>query len=314
MIPLSGTGTIGSLLFSPTSLTFPKTVSGSQSGVQTAVLTNELATSMPLGVVTMTGRFTQTNDCPATLAPGGICTFSVTFAPVSTGAAEGSMLVNSGNNDAYSLYLSGQATGSGGATVDVSPNPYHFPDQAINTPSAPVSIGVTNNTPSSIVISSISTSTPYTATNGCLPTLSPGLTCYISVTFSPTTLGSFSGSLSINYAGNNSPQTVALSGNGAVPVTVIPKSGGFYFYHQIVNTPSTPQPVTITNNQSVPLSISSMTTSAEYPFTTDCVDSSGTGTLAPKATCTVEISFLPQSASTKLSSLVVKTSAAGNPF
>ena len=88
MIPLSGTGTIGSLLFSPTSLTFPTTALGSQSGVQTATLTNELATSMTLGAVSITGGFTQTNDCPATLAPGGICTFSVTFAPISTGAAD----------------------------------------------------------------------------------------------------------------------------------------------------------------------------------------------------------------------------------
>ena len=181
----------------------------------------------------------------------------------------------------------------------MSPKPYNFPDQAINTPSAPINIGVTNNTSSSILISSIATNAPYTATNGCVSTLAPGTTCYISVTFSPTTIGNFSGSLSINYAGNNSPQTVALSGNGAIPVTVIPKTGGLYFYHQIVNTPSTPQPVTITNNQSVPLTISSLTTSAEYPFTTDCVDSSGTGTLAPKTTCTVQISFLPQSASNR---------------
>ena len=69
-VPLSGTGVIGVGLFAPTSLSFPSTTVGSTSAAQTATLTNEQATSLSISSVSTTASFTQTNDCPATLAPG----------------------------------------------------------------------------------------------------------------------------------------------------------------------------------------------------------------------------------------------------
>ena len=319
IIPLSGTGTIGSLLFLPTSLTFPTTAIGSQSGIQTATLTNKLSTPFTFSRLSISSDFAQTNDCPATIAPGASCTVSVKFAPVSSGAIRGSFIADESSTSWYSLWLSGQATGSGPESVNVSPKSYSFPDQAVGSSSSPVKIGITNNTATSILISNLATSAPYSASyvfcnSSLIHPVHPGQTCYLTVTFSPTTTGYFPGSLTIYYGASGSPQTVQLSGNGVIPITVLPKTGGLYFYNQIVNTLSTPQPVTITNNQSIPLAISSLTTSADYPFTTDCVGSGGAGALAPKTSCTVQIKFLPQSASNRPASLVIKSDAAGGPL
>jgi Glycosyl hydrolases family 39 len=314
LLPISGTGVIGAALFSPTSLSFPSTVVGSSSAVQTATFTNEQATSLSISSIATTASFTQSNDCPATLAAGASCNFSLTFAPVSTGTISGTANVNYGSG-ILSLYLSGTATSSGGGgSVSVSPKLYSFPNQAVGSSSSPVNVTLTNNQSGALAISSIMASAPFSETDNCGTSLAAGKNCSISVSFSPSTTGFFSSNLTITDNGAGSPRTVALSGNGVIPITVVPKAGGLYFYNQIVNTPSTPQPVTITNNQSIPLAISSLTTSVDYPFTTDCVDNTGTGTLAASATCTVQITFLPQSASSRPSALVITDDAPGSPL
>ena len=314
-VPLNGNGVLGAGLFAPTSLSFPTTALGSTSAVQTATFTNKQATSLTVSSISTTAGFTQTNDCPATLAAGESCNLSVKFAPTSTGDISGTANLKYGSST-ISLYLSGTATGSGGGggSVSVSPKSYNFPSQAVGSSSSPVNITLTNNQSGALAISSIQANAPFSETDNCGTSLAAGKNCTISVSFAPSTTGFFSSNLTITDNGAGSPRTVALSGNGVIPVTVIPKTGGLYFYNQIANTPSTSQAVTITNNQSVPLAISSLKTSVDYPFTTDCVDNGGTGSLAPGATCAVQITFLPTSAAAKNSALVITNDAVGSPL
>jgi len=58
----------------------------------------------------------------------------------------------------------------------------------------------------------------YSATTTCGSTLAAGGSCTVSVTFSPTTTGSFPGTLQISDNASGSPQTVPLSGTGTAPV------------------------------------------------------------------------------------------------
>jgi hypothetical protein len=105
-----------------------------------------------------------------------------------------------------------------------------------------------------------------------------------------------------------------MAGNGIIPVSYTPKVGGLYFSHQISNTPSTPQAVTITNNQPTPLTLSSMSTSAAFPFTTNCGNGAGGGTIGPGATCTVQVSFNPPAADDYSANLLVYENAYGSPI
>ncbi len=98
------------------------------------------------------------------------------------------------------------------------------------------------------------------------------------------------------------------------PVSTVPYAGGLYFYHQIVLTTSSPLPVSVINNQSIPLAINSITSSIDYPFTTDCVGSGGTGTVAANSSCTISVSFDPQAVGVRSGAIIISHNASGSPI
>jgi phospholipase C len=86
------------LVFNPTKLTFPNTTVGSSS-VLPATLTNTYSSAASISSITITGHYTQTNNCGSTLAAGASCTVTVTFTPTKTGTQTGVVTVN--NNLPY---------------------------------------------------------------------------------------------------------------------------------------------------------------------------------------------------------------------
>ena len=107
----------------------------------------------------------------------------------------------------------------------------------------------------------------------------------------------------------------AINGYGSTEVQTTPKSGaGLAFYHQIVLTQSTPLPVTVTNKQHVPVTITSLAAGSDFPFTTDCLNQGVTGILAAGATCTVQISFVPQAAGVRSGALTILETLDASPL
>jgi len=175
-------------------------------------------------------------------------------------------------------------------------------------------VTIDNNQTGTLTISSILTSLPFKQTNNCGSTLGPNQTCTISVTFSPTAVKYYSSSLTVTDSAGNSPQVISLTGNGVATALSYAPVGGLYFYNQIVATSSTPQTVTLTNKISSTLTFTSMSSSADYPFTTNCGDGHGGGTLAAGASCTVLVSFKPQTVGKHVANLTVGYSAGGSPL
>ena len=196
----------------------------------------------------------------------------------------------------------------------ITPKLIPFTNQAIGASSSPVLITLTNGQSVTLNITAIQTSLPFSQTNNCGTSLAPAKSCTISVTFGPTAAQFYTSTLTVTYAAPGSPQTVTLTGNGIVPISYTPKVGGYYFYNQIVSTPSTPQPITITNNQSVPLTFSSISSSADYPFTTNCGNGAGSGTLPAGATCTIQVVFNPHALGKSLANLTIAENAPGGPI
>jgi hypothetical protein len=124
-ISLSGTAGAPANSLSATSLTFAAQLVGSSSTAQAVTLTNSGNTTMTISGVSAAGDFSQTNNCPANLAPAGNCTINVTFTPVAGGTRTGTLIVSdnaiggpavvslSGGGSDFSL----TANGSGTATV-----------------------------------------------------------------------------------------------------------------------------------------------------------------------------------------------------
>ena len=123
--------------------------------------------------------------------------------------------------------------------------------------------------------------------------------------FTPSQTGTRTGTLTIVDAASNSPQKVNLSGKGIlVKPTFSPASLAFGL--QPVEVPSAAKTITLTNPNTVPLSVTSVVPPADYTVTNDTC--SGTQ-VAPNGTCTFGVVFTPPQAGTATGKIVVTDNA-----
>jgi Abnormal spindle-like microcephaly-assoc'd, ASPM-SPD-2-Hydin len=86
---------------------------GQASVQQTITLLNDPAAATTVnfvGKVVVSGSYSETDDCPFSLAPGSACTLTVTFKPKAVGFAAGALTINytpNPNNTVETVYLRG---------------------------------------------------------------------------------------------------------------------------------------------------------------------------------------------------------------
>jgi Bacterial Ig-like domain (group 2)/Protein of unknown function (DUF1573)/IPT/TIG domain/Abnormal spindle-like microcephaly-assoc'd, ASPM-SPD-2-Hydin/Galactose oxidase, central domain len=195
------------------------------------------------------------------------------------------------------------ATLASGQTI--SPSSFNFGAHVISTTSSAHAFTLTNSLAISISISSITTSGDFAQTNTCGTSLAASAHCTINVTFTPTTTGTRTGTLTVTDSAANSPQTASLSGSGEVAAKVSTASA---FGNQVVSTTSSAQALTLTNNQTISLHISAISTSGDFAQTNNCGSSIGAG-----ATCTINVTFTPTTTGTRTGTLSVTDDAANSP-
>jgi len=99
--------------------------------------------------------------------------------------------------------------------VSFSPTtPLNFKNQAIGTTSPPQTVKLTNTGSSALKIASMKASPQFSVTSTCGASVAPGATCTISATFSPTTKGTTTGTISIIDSASTKPQVIELAGTG----------------------------------------------------------------------------------------------------
>ena len=200
----------------PTSLTFGQQKVGTTSATQAVTLTNRGQAPLTITSISTSGDFAQTNTCgtlPATLGPGANCVISVGFIPGAAGTRSGALVVADNAADSpQTVTLNGTGTVP---LASVSPTNLTFGTLKVGSPSPPQVVTVTNTGTADLIITSITASGDFAASPGagCV-VVAPGATCTISVTFTPTTSGTRTGTLTITDDAAGSPQTVALSGSG----------------------------------------------------------------------------------------------------
>jgi hypothetical protein len=264
-------------------------------------LTNQQTTPLTITSITAPASYAvSATTCGSTLAVGASCTVSVTLTPTAAGAvpAESLTITDSASGSPQTVALSG----TGIVPVAILPTSLSFGNVAVGSTSAAQTVWLTNHQASSLSISSlaVTSGTPYaiSASSTCLnPTLAAGASCTVIMTFNPVTTGAApAASLTITDSANNSPQTVTLSGTGiaAGVVTLNPTSLAFGTV-EITNT--VVKNVTLTNSQSVPLHIASIT---GFPAgfslnfaTTTCVAGNP---VAAGGTCVIAVSVTPTAA------------------
>ncbi len=230
-LPVSGTGTqpAPAVTLNPTSLAFGNQRVGTTSGNQSVTVGNTGTAPLTISSIGITGTnagdYAQGGDCPtapSTLAAGGSCTIQVSFSPSATGSRTASISVSdNASGSPHTVALSGTGTQP---AVTLTPASLTFAGQTVGTTSPAQSVTVRNSGTAGLAISSIvlggTNSGDFAQSNTC-PTvpslLAANATCTVTVTFTPSALGSRSASVTITDDAPGSPHSIALSGTGATP-------------------------------------------------------------------------------------------------
>ena len=103
--------------------------------------------------------------------------------------------------------------------LHATPSSLSFGDVNSGSTSTAQAVTITNPGTSAASLSSISATGPFAQTNNCGSSLAAGASCTVQVTFSPTTGGNATGTLTVNTSAPGGPLSVALSGRGITSST-----------------------------------------------------------------------------------------------
>ena len=211
---------------SPGTLSFGLQAIGTVSAAQTVFVQNTSNLTLNLGTMSISGPFTKTTDCGASLLPGTYCRVWVSFAPAIAGYQSGTLLIpnNSLNNPAaVSLNGNGYVPTPG---LSVSPTSIGFGSVRLGLATSGRIITVTSTGNAPLIVSSVSLggANPddfWLGNDGCSGVaLAPGASCTVAVSFEPLRIGTRSATVTIVHNAGGGSTAVSLSGTGL-------KSGGY---------------------------------------------------------------------------------------
>ena len=215
VINLSGIGSGPVATLNPGSLSFSAQPVGTSSAAQAVILANSGNAALSISNIQITGDYSQTNNCPATLVASSSCTINVTFTPTASGTRNGALTVSdNAQGSPQTVNLTG--TGSAGAApvAVVTPTSGSFPGQALTTSSASQAVTLANTGNATLSIGTIQITGDFAQVNNCPATLPANSSCTIKITFTPTASGVRNGSLTVSDNAQGSPQVVNLAGVG----------------------------------------------------------------------------------------------------
>jgi hypothetical protein len=256
------------------------------------------------------GAFPGSNgSCGTSLASGASCTFTVTFAPTSTGVASSSVQLgydDGATAESASVNLAG--TGAGPAVLGISDGPtYDFQTHATGsttthtfTVSNTGGVAAASLAPGALGAPFAFAGAAYPGTGGtCGASLAAGASCTIAVSFSPTTGATSPATLSLGYDDGAAPQTAAraLQGTGAAPALLAISDGPTFNFGMNANGSTHGHTFTVTNNGGV-AAVNVAGNFIGAPFAYPGLAFPGTNgscgtSLAAGLSCTVVVSFAP---------------------
>lgn len=307
------------LTVSPAAVNFANgvVVTGVSSTTQTVTINNIGASAFALAL-TLSGDFTDTTDCGATLAANSSCSVVLTFAPSQPGTRQGLLAVTagSGTSPAY-VTLSGTGT----SILDAPNGTLDFGDVIVGQPAVqwrkitqPFSTLTATASGGDFKVILVEDSgyghgqppssafTP-SATGTCI-------NCWLGVEFKPSSAGAQTASLTLASAGAGDPQPLTLTGVG-LPLTgliLTPVSKDFGPVPVGSTSPTTL--FTLTNLTTAIVALSPASTSGDFTLSNAPTGGAAcTGTLAPNASCFLLIDFTPTTTGPRTGVLTLPSSA-----
>ena len=297
---------------------FGNVVLAKSSAPKTITVTNTgTGASLPLASAFDVGgdiSFVKGADtCSGTrLASQATCAITFTFSPATTGAKTarfGVLSDTAGSVNAAAVYTTLSGVGVAPAAFSATPIQQSFGAPEVGKTSTQiVTVTNTGGVPSGVPQIVVAGANPTLfvvnqAASTCTAALAPAASCTLSIVFSPTEVGGFSAAVTIT-ATDTASATANFLGTGSPVGTLSIDPATRNFGSIQVNAPSAVSMFTVTNNGTTATENLAVTIGGEnpgdYTRTTTCV-----AALAPKATCTVSVTFTPTAAGGRPAELVV---------
>lgn len=296
---------------SPAEASFGSVPVGSSSTTpRSFIISNNGDSSIPLSGVSVTGPFSLlSSTCGTSLGPRSSCTAEVAFAPVQSGGATGKLSAQVGLPGAPPATSALSGTGTQQSALAL-PESIDFGSITLGSTSTLTRTLELRNTGNAVLTFSIGVTGPFVLSGDCGLNLAPSAACNVVLTFTPTTVGEFPGSLSVVSNAPGGSRAIALIARvQAAPrpdVRVSAASVGFA--DQFVGSTSATQRLTLTNAGGVAATLSPMPVHPEFPISSQCGP-----TLAPQASCTADIAFRPLGAGPRVFNLNLVSDSANSP-
>jgi hypothetical protein len=286
--PTVPTTKVGSTMVSPVALTFNGSVAGLSCTVSAPSFTVQMGT------------------CASSYTSAGSCALALTFAPTATGTMNGSLDCSATGGQKTSVTITGTAVAP---HVTLSGTAVSFGDVATGATATATSISLHNEgagaTGTLALTLSETSASAFAYTSTCAGTLAAGASCTIAPTFSPTSVGSASATLTVSDG--SASWVISLSGIGVEPtpapaLTVSLASIDFGTVQP--GTTSSPTSITIRNygTATAGMLTFAITGAAASSF---AVASTCTSALAAGAACTAALTFKPTGSGSASATLTV---------
>ncbi len=309
-VALSGTGTAPGISADKNSIAFGDQLIHTTSAPQVVKITNTGTADLHIASLTpSSAEFAASPAAPITIAAGGFANLSLTFSPTSVGNKSESLAIvyDAGT---YTISLSGRSIAP---DISVPTSPVALPDTLVGSVSSAVPITVTNSGTAPLTIASavLSDTTNYLIDTVPPGSIAAGNSITLHVNFKPTTRGSHPATLTLTSDALSGPATVNLTGLGLQPGISLNPSP-LAFGNQVINTPSSALPITVTNTGNSLLTISALTLGGASPADFTITTGLPVTVAANNGTAAINLVFTPKATGSRAATLTI-TNDAGAP-
>ncbi len=290
---------------------------------------NTITSSSPTGEFSIEAGQGGSDGCTGQTniaANTGYCQMNLTFTPSATGTRTGSISFPVTFTDNTTTTVTANVSGNGIAPAPLlqfQPYGLQFAPEIQSNTSAQTYLTV-KNVGNKIVHFSTQAAPSAgfvlgASGDGCfalsLNNLAPGATCYIYVSFAPTTTGNITGTLTVNDNATGGPHALPLSGTGITAAQqIVLSQSSVTFGNQPQGSTSSPQIVYVTNQSDAAVTgltaVLGGTNMADFSLTNGC----GTA-VGARAVCKLTVVFAPAvtATGTRTAMITLTDSDSGSP-
>jgi hypothetical protein len=284
---------------------------------QTLTVSNTGNADLTISSVTISGTgFAFTGiTTPKVISAGQSASILVAYTATTTGAATGTLTINSNNTNSPKLTVALSGNGTSAPTGNLQANQSSLAFGSVtNGSNLTKQVVLTNTGTAAVQISAVSvTGTGFTVSGISAPTtLNASATATLSVKFAPAATGAVSGSVTVTSNAPGSPLAIPLTGTGtATPTGNLQSNQSSLSFGNVNTGTNSVKQVVLTNSGTAAVNISSVAATGTGVSVSGITTPA---TLNPSATATLSVTFAPTAAGNVTGSITVTSNASGSPL